>query len=68
VVGFCPVHADEGCHGVSSRCLEPEETIGLLMEVLMARHPTSRVGILTNQQGHDLELGLEVRLLGVLTC
>jgi hypothetical protein len=60
-VSICPVHADEGCHGVSSLRLEPEETIGPLMEVLMARHPTSRFGILTNQQGHDLSEGLEVR-------
>jgi hypothetical protein len=29
------------------------------MEVLKARHPTSRVGILTDQQRHDLELGLK---------
>jgi site-specific recombinase XerD len=68
VVSLCPVHADERCHGVSSLCLEPEETIGPLMEVLMARHPTSRVGILTDQQGHDLGEGLAVRPLRVLTC
>jgi hypothetical protein len=38
------------------------------MEVLMARHPTSRVGILTDQQGHDLSQGLEVQPEQVLTC
>jgi len=68
VVGFCPVHADEDCHCASSRCREPEEAIGPLMEVLAARHPTSRVGILTDQQRHDLDLGLEVRRSGVLIC
>jgi len=49
-------------------CREPEEAIGSLMEVLRARHPTSRVGILTTQQGHDLAEGLEVPLSPVLTC
>lgn len=29
------------------------------MEVLEVRHPTSRVGILTDQQRHDLVLGLK---------
>ncbi len=29
------------------------------MEVPEVRHPTSRVGILTDQQGHDLVLGLK---------
>ena len=64
---FSPVHADENFHSASSRCREPEEAIGPLMEVLVARHPTSRVGILTNQQGHGLGLGLEVQPQGVLT-
>jgi hypothetical protein len=38
------------------------------MEVLAARHPTSRVGILTDQQRHDLGLGLEAQRLEVLIC
>jgi hypothetical protein len=38
------------------------------MEVLEARHPTSRFGILTNQLGHDLHVGLKAQLLEVLTC
>lgn len=38
------------------------------MEVLEVRHPTSRFGIPTDQQGHDLGLGLKVRNQGVLTC
>jgi hypothetical protein len=68
VVRFRPVHADEDFHCASSRCREPEEAFGVLMEVLEVRHPTSRVGILTDQQGHDLVLGLKVRNDGVLTC
>jgi len=47
---------------------EPEETFGPLMEVLVARHPTSRVGILTDQQRHDLLVGLTVPPLRVLIC
>ena len=62
VVRFGPVHADKDLHRASSRCREPEEAIGPLMEVLEVRHPTSRVGILTDQQGHGLGLGLKVQL------
>jgi hypothetical protein len=35
--------------------------------VLEARHPTSRHGSLTDQQGHDLDLRLEALALSVLT-
>jgi len=36
--------------------------------MLAARHPTSRHGNLTNQQGHDLDVRLTARRLSVLTC
>jgi hypothetical protein len=68
VVSFRPVHADEDRHRASSRCREPEEAVGRLMEVLEVRHPTSRVGVLTDQKWHDLEIGLEVLTGEVLTC
>ena len=68
VVRFGPVHADKDLHRASSRCREPEEAIGPLMEVLKARHPTSRVGILADQQRHDLAVGLKVQLRRVLIC
>ena len=40
---------------------EPEETSNPLMEVLVARHPTSRLGFLADHQRHDLLLGLIVQ-------
>ena len=36
--------------------------------MLAARHPTSRHGNLTDQQGHDLGVRLKARLESVLTC
>jgi hypothetical protein len=36
--------------------------------VLQARHPTSCSGNVTNQQGHDLDVRLNIRARSVLTC
>ena len=72
VVGLSPVHPNKD-HLAPLRSTgtntEPEDPSSSPNgSVLEARHPTSRHGNLTDQQGHDLGLELEALAAAVLTC
>ena len=72
VVGFSPVHANKDhlaplrSTGTHTEPEDPQQPPN--GSVLEARHPTSRHGNLTDQQGHDLDLELEALVVAVLTC
>ena len=72
VVGLSPVHSYENhlaplsSTGTNTRARGPSSS--LMDQCSKARHPTSRHGNLTDQQGHDLGVELEALRNIVLTC